>query len=114
MDKEVKELLDDHGGRIAKLELTTAKMEERFSKIDYQLSDMKQDLNSGLTMLENNITKIENIMLNNFNSLLDYKKNESNNKTQLLMKVLGIAGSVIVLVIIAYYAGKGINLPIPQ
>ena len=113
IEPQVKEILDNHGSRLCQLELATAKMEERFSKIDYQLMDVRTDVSELKQELKNDLAKVENTMLVNFNALLDYKKNTDNNKTQLVLKVVGIIGGVITLLIIGYFGGKGINVSLP-
>jgi len=95
MEQDVKEILDDHTGRIGKLEIDSEVMKVHWNNMSTQL------------------TRIENTVLQTLNNVIENKTNTSNNKTQIALQVLKVGGSILGLLILGYFAMKGVTLSVP-
>ena len=108
--KEVKTTLDSHGSRIGKLEIDSEVMKERWGNITSQLTRIE---NSSLTS-NNALLASNNAVLSTLNKVIEGNTTQSSNKKDIIMKVLTIGGSILGLLVLGYFAAKGINLSIPM
>ena len=76
-DNEVKEILDDHGNRIIKLEIDTATTKEKMFGLEEQVKDIK----GTLVRFENNYLQTTSSMTNLMTQLV---LNTSNNNTEII------------------------------
>ncbi|OHD75836.1 MAG: hypothetical protein A2355_15755 [Spirochaetes bacterium RIFOXYB1_FULL_32_8] len=76
-DNEVKEILDDHGCRIIKLEIDTATTKEKMFGLEEQVKDIK----GTLVRFENNYLQTTSSMTNLMTQLV---LNTSNNNTEII------------------------------
>ena len=109
IEDDVKEILDDHGNRIQKLEVGSEIMKERWNNITAQLTRIEnQSLSTNNTLLASN-----NSMLQTMNKLVDGSITTNTNKKDMVIKGITIGGSIIGLLILGYFALRGISVSIP-
>lgn len=106
LDLDVKEVLDKHGELLDKhtddineLQIFKSVTEEKFNNFGAQL-----------TRVENTLLTSNNAILQTLNNVVS---NRDQNKTQVVLKVLGIIGGIISTLTIIYFASKGINSNVP-
>jgi len=108
-EEDIKEVLDDHGNRINKLEIDTEVFKEKFNNITIQLTRIE---NNSLTN-NNALLASNNSVLQTMNTLIEGNTTKSTNKKEIIVKGLTIGGTVIVIVILGIFAAKGISVSIP-
>lgn len=109
LEDEFKEKLDEHGNRINRLEIDSEVMKEKFSNISSQLNRIE---NASLTN-NNALLASNNSVLSTLNKVIEGNTEKSSNKRDIIVKILGIGGSVICLALLGIFAAKGINVSIP-
>lgn len=119
LDNDVKEVLDDHGNRIQKLEIDSEVSKERWKNITEQLTRIES--NSLATSATNNaLLASNNTVLKTMEKLVDSNTVKDTNNTQVVtvknnnrkeiwLKVLWI----ISLLILGFFAVKGVNISVP-
>jgi len=109
-EEDVKEILDDHGERITKLEIDNAGIKEKLNNIEAQTIDVK----SAVVRLESTVLQTNNSVLQTLSQVVTNTSNnatqivttKNNNITEIIIKVLTIIGSLLV----GFFAAKGINV----
>lgn len=105
-----KKVLDDHTDKIQALEVDSGILKERWNNITIQLTRIENNaLSTNTALLASN-----NSMLQTMNKLVDgntaqstnkteVEKVKNNNTTQVILKVLGIAGAILAGFLMAKY-----------
>ena len=89
--KDVKEVLNDHGGRIGKLEIDSEVMKERWNNISTQLNRIENNsLTNNNAMLASN-----NSVLQTMNKLVEGNTTKNTNKKEVIIKGLTDRKSVV-------------------
>ena len=104
-----KKVLDDHTDKIQALEIDSGILKERWNNITVQLTRIENNaLSTNNALLASN-----NSMLQTMNKLVDGNTAQSTNKKDVLTSAIKIGGSIIGVLILGYFAAKGINVSIP-
>jgi hypothetical protein len=118
--KDVKDTVENHGERIGKLEIDNEVMKERWSNITVQLTRIEnQSLSSNNALLASN-----NVVLQTLQKVVDSNtttntnntevvKTKNTNRKEILINVLKVGGSIIGVLILGYFAMKGVSVSIP-
>lgn len=119
-DNEVKEILDEHGNRINRLEIDNASIKEKLNSISLQMGDTKEqvtDLKDAVARLETTVLTTNNSILSTLSQVVTNTNNnstqiittEKNNKKDIIIKILGIIGACVT----GYLAAKfGLNVTV--
>jgi hypothetical protein len=122
--KNQQNILNDHSEKIQILLTDTAVMKKQFENMDTQMADMKidigefrkqlQELNVSQTANFNSVlqsnTNITQTLAKLAGDVSDNQAQESVQKNEKFIKVISVASSIITLLIIGFFAIKGINL----
>jgi len=107
--RDVRDTVDEHGNRIGKLETDVEVFKEKFNNVTTQLTRIE---NSSLT--SNNALLASNAsILQTMNKVIEGNTTQDTNKKNIIMNVVKIGGSIIGLVILGYFAMKGVSVRIP-
>lgn len=115
IEPEIKEILEDHTGRIGRLETDSEVFKEKFNNITTQLTRIE---NNGLSS-NNALLASNNSVLQTLNKVIESNTTQNTNKTEVIktksnnakeitLKILAIIGGLIT----AYFALKGIGITI--
>jgi len=115
IEPEVKEILDDHSGRLGKLETDSEVFKEKFNNITTQLTRIENaSLSSNNALLASNNSVLQTLQkvvgddtIKNTNNA-EVLKIKSNNFKEIAIKVLAILGFITV----GYFALKGVNIKV--
>jgi hypothetical protein len=117
MELEVKEVLDDHGERIIKLEIDSEVSKEKLNNITTQLTRIENNAltsNNALLTSNNAILQTFQQFINNSTQVnsnnAEVIKIKNNNKKEITIRVLYICG----IIILGIFAAKGISVTIPK
>lgn len=111
-----KKVLDDHTDKIQTnteeiqtLKIDSEVLKERWNNITVQLTRIENNaLSTNTALLVSN-----NSMLQTMNKLVDGNTAKSTNKKEIIIKGLTIAGSIIGVLILGYFAMRGVSVSIP-
>lgn len=104
-----KKVLDDHADKIQELQIKNAGFEEKFTSISSQLDRIeKNSLTSNNSLLSSNA-----LMLQTMNKIIEGNTTQNTNKKEVIIKGLTIGGSIVGLLVLGYFALKGVSVSIP-
>lgn len=107
--KDVKDAIENHGERIVRLETDNEVGKEKFNSITSQLNRIEANI-----IANNNVLLSSNAsMLQTMNKLIEGNTIKSSNKKEIIIKTLTIGGSIIVVLILGYFAARGISVSLP-
>jgi len=114
---EVDEVLDEHGKRITQLEISDATNRQRLNNIEKQLGDINNTLvrfeNNYLTTTNSLMQTMSQIVVNTSTQSVELAKTKSSNNKDIIVKGIGIGGSIIAIVILGYFAMRGVSVNVP-
>jgi hypothetical protein len=116
IEPEVRELLDDHkkvlenhDGRIVKLETTSQIMDVKFSNIETQLTRIESaSIANTNALLASNSSIAETLQ-----KVVEGNIANNTNKKDVIIKTLTVVGSIVGLILLGVFAAKGIKVTIP-
>lgn len=104
-----KKVLSDHTDKIQALEVDSGILKERWNNITVQLTRIENNaLSTNTALLVSN-----NSMLQTLQKIIDGNTTTNTNKKEIIIKGLTIGGSIIGMLVLGYFAAKGINVSIP-
>ena len=104
-----KQILNIHTDKIQNLEVDSGILKERWNNITIQLTRIENNaLSTNTALLASN-----NSMLQTMNKLVDGNTTQNTNKKDVLMSIIKISGSIIGVLILGYFAMKGVSVSIP-
>jgi len=116
IEPEVREVLDDHkkvlenhDGRIVKLETTSQIMDVKFSNIETQLTRIESaSIANTNALLASNSSIAETLQ-----KVVEGNIANNTNKKDVIIKTLTVVGSIVGLILLGVFAAKGIKVTIP-
>ena len=104
-EDELKEVLDNHGNRITKLEIDTEVFKEKFNNITTQLTRIENNsLSNNNALLASN-----NSVLQTMNKIVEGNTTNNTNKKEIIIKVVTVISAIVVGWLSAKY---GFNIKI--
>lgn len=107
--------LNSHDKQIVELQIKDAGYAERFNSIDLQFDSIKTTLvrfeNNYLQSASSMTNLMTQVVLNTTNNNTEIIKSKNNNSTKINLKIIAIIGGTISLLLMGYFALKGVNLP---
>ena len=104
-----KKVLSDHTDKIQALEVDSGILKERWNNITVQLTRIENNaLSTNTALLVSN-----NSMLQTLQKIIDGNTTTNTNEKEIIIKGLTIGGSIIGMLVLGYFAAKGINVSIP-
>ena len=124
IEDEVKIILDDHGKKIddhdkkiIDLQIKSASFEEKLNNLEDSMKDVKGTLvrfeNNYLQTANSMMQTMSQIVINTSNNSTELTKTKSTNKKDIIINILKISGSIIGVLILGYFAMKGVTVTIP-
>lgn len=117
MEPDVKEVLEDHkkilenhDGRIIKLETNSQVMEVKFNNIEAQLNRIE----SASIANTNVLLASNNSIAETLQKVVEGNITQDTNSKNVIINALKIGGSIVGLLILGYFAMRGVKVSIPM
>jgi hypothetical protein len=122
IDKEVKTVLDEHGQRIQQQDQRIQKLENQMEFIVNEMSGLKTEFAGVISVAnetKNTVVNLSGTLISTFATILTNKQDNNtvvattkmNNKTKIILKVLGVIGTIVLTILGSFMAARyGINI----